>query len=252
MSAETARGSANWRVLVLVAFAVASFLALFLFQPFPQDPDYHNFADQRAFFGVPNFFDVVSNAIYLAVGVLGLTLCIKRSLPAPWLVLFAGVFFVAFGSAYYHWHPTNDTLFWDRLPMTVGFMGLFTALLSEHVGPRASYLLVPLLLLGAGSVFYWHFTDDLRFYAWVQAFPLLAIPVVMALCRPSYSHRWMLLAALGLYVLAKITEVYDDAILKSTASVFSGHTIKHILSGIGSFFLYLMLRNRRQISQLPS
>lgn len=241
------QSSTNWRVLALVALAVVSFFALFLFPPFAQDPAYHNFADRRAFFGIPNFFDVASNAIYLAVGVLGLTLCIKRGLPAPWLVLFAGVFFVAFGSAYYHWQPTNNTLVWDRLPMTVGFMGLFTALLSEHIGPRSNYLLVPLLLLGAGSVFYWHFTDDLRFYAWVQAFPLLAIPVVMALFRPAYSHRWMLLAALGLYILAKITEVYDDAILRATASVFSGHTIKHILSGIGSFFLYLMLRNRRQL-----
>lgn len=240
--------SARWREWTIFALAVVSFFSLFFIPRFGQDPAYHDFADRRAFMGIPNFFDVASNAVYLIAGALGLWLCVRRSLSIAWIVLFAGVFLVSLGSGYYHWHPTNTTLVWDRLPMTVGFMGLFTALLCEHVGKRSDYLPLPLLILGAASVLYWHFTDDLRFYAWVQAFPLLTIPVVMALFPAEYSHRWMLLAALGLYISAKFTEVYDDSILRATGNVFSGHTIKHLLSGVGSLFLYVMLRNRRRVA----
>ncbi|MBT3812899.1 MAG: hypothetical protein HOE45_04700 [Gammaproteobacteria bacterium] len=37
---------------------------------------------------------------------------------------------VAAGSSYYHWNPNNQTLVWDRLPMTICFMSLFVALLG--------------------------------------------------------------------------------------------------------------------------
>jgi hypothetical protein len=55
----------------------------------------------------------------------------------PFAPFFAGVGLTAFGSAYYHLEPTNDRLLWDRLPMTVAFMGLFAAVLSERVRLRA-------------------------------------------------------------------------------------------------------------------
>lgn len=42
-------------------------------------------------------------------------------------VLFAGVLLTSAGSTWYHLAPTNDSLVWDRLPMTLGFMGLFAA-----------------------------------------------------------------------------------------------------------------------------
>ena len=47
--------------------------------------------------------------------------------------------------------------------MTIGFMGLFVALLSEYVGGRlCRLLLVPALLIGFASVLYWQAFDDLR------------------------------------------------------------------------------------------
>jgi hypothetical protein len=39
------------------------------------------------------------------------------------LALFLGIFLTGFGSSYYHWNPNDDTLFWDRLPMTLCFNG---------------------------------------------------------------------------------------------------------------------------------
>jgi len=45
---------------------------IFFRRPIPQAASYHDFADQRIFFGVPNFWCVVSNIPFLVVGVWGL------------------------------------------------------------------------------------------------------------------------------------------------------------------------------------
>jgi hypothetical protein len=158
----------RWQHLLLGIVVVGS-LALMLSQPpFGEDPSYHDFADQRTFFGVPNFFNVTSNIFFLLIGIAGLRFCLGSHLGrarGAWMVLFAGVAFVSIGSAYYHWHPGSETLVWDRLPMTIGFMGLFVALLGEYVSERlGESILVPALLLGFSSVLYWDWFDDLRFY----------------------------------------------------------------------------------------
>ena len=233
-----------------MALIVFGSLALILsFPAFGQNPEYHNFADRRAFFDIPNFLDVGSNFAFLVVGFAGLIVCFRNRLGNmrnAWIILFAGVTLVSVGSAYYHWNPNNQTLVWDRLPMTIGFMALFAALLGEYISERlGKFLLVPLLLLGFASVVYWHWFDDLRFYIWVQLIPLLTIPVIMILYRPKYSHQWMLVAGLGCYALAKITELGDEQIFSFTQDLISGHTIKHLLSALGCLTILLMLQKRK-------
>lgn len=227
------------------AIVIGSLVVMLSLTKFGQPLEYHNFADTRAFFGVPNFFDVASNLAFLVVGIIGLKITFaNHSMRNAWIVLFAGITLVSVGSAYYHWNPNSDTLVWDRLPMTIGFMGLFVALLGEYISERLGALLLPALLLGASSVFYWDWSNDLRFYIWVQLIPLLTIPVVMILYRPKYSHQWMLLAALGCYALAKITEHFDGEIFAFTQTFLSGHTIKHLLSALGCLIILLMLQKR--------
>lgn len=237
-------GRSKWRELTLVAIIVLSFVAVFFIPKFGQDPEYHDFADKRALFGIPNFLDVASNIGFLIVGSFGLRLCFDRRLGIEWIVLFLGVALVSVGSAYYHWSPDNVTLVWDRLPMTIGFMGLFVALLAEHAGESWRKLLVPALIVGAGSVLYWYYTDDLRFYAWIQVVPLLTVPLVLMIFAGRYSHRWLLLVALGLYVAAKITESFDVRIFELSGSNISGHTIKHLLAALGVLAIGMMLRWR--------
>ena len=175
----------TWQHPILVILIVGPAVWLLSLDPIPQDPQYHLFADTRQFLGVPNFFDVISNLPFFAVGLLGLQCCRRRDTGisrSAWIILFAGVGLVGMGSAYYHWNPTNKTLVWDRLPMTIGFMGLFVALLGEYVDNRlVRLLLLPALAVGVASVFYWHWRDDLRLYIWVQLVPLLAVPVLMIL-----------------------------------------------------------------------
>lgn len=241
----------NWRHLLMAVIVVGSLALTFSFQPFGQNPEYHNFADRRAFFGIPNFFDVASNLAFLVVGIIGLKVCLENdlgNLRAAWIILFAGVGLVGIGSAYYHWNPNNQTLVWDRLPMTIGFMGLFSALLGEYVGERfGKFLLFPAMLVGFSSVIYWHLFDDLRFYIWIQVIPLLTIPVVMILYRARYSHQGLLLAALGLYALAKVSELGDKAIFGLSQNLLSGHTIKHLLSALGCLAILLMLQKRKPL-----
>jgi hypothetical protein len=237
-----------WRYAVLVVFTLGAFVWVLGLPPIPQDPGYHAFADTRSFFGIPNCLDVVSNVAFLCVGILGLRYCLQHAPGAArpaWLVFFTGVAMVSVGSAWYHWNPTNASLVWDRLPMTVGFMGLFVALLGEYVAIRlVAVLLIPAVVLGAFTVLYWRWTDDLRLYAWVQFFPLVMLPVVMLLFKSRYPHQWLLAVALALYVLAKVAEMYDTSTFQVSQGLVSGHTIKHLLAAAACYSVLLLLQKR--------
>jgi len=237
------------REIVVGLLALGSFLPLLFIAPIPQDPAYHHFADLKTAWGIPNFLNVVTSLFFVAVGLLGLVSGRIHQLTAAtwsWRTLFGAVALVGFGSAYYHWAPSHWTLVWDRLPMAVGFMALFVALLSENVNPKLeTFLLVPMCLLAIFSVVYWHFTDDLRFYIWVQVSPLLGILILSLLFRGRHTHQVYLLAALGLYILAKLAEVEDQSIYSMTRQSISGHSLKHLLSAWSVFLIYRMLHRRR-------
>src|SRR6516225_7509435 len=121
--------------LLFLALMAASLAALLLLPPISQDQSYHRFADQRTFFGVPNFWNVVSNLPFIAVGAVGLQQFHRN---ATAFVIFLGIFLTGFGSSYYHWDPSDQSLFWDRLPMTLCFMGSLTAVVEERVDPKAN------------------------------------------------------------------------------------------------------------------
>src|SRR6202040_798655 len=117
-------------IVALVGLMAASLGGLLLLSPIPQDQSYHQFADQRAIFGIPNFWNVVSNIPFLAVGAAGLR---RFHDDAATVVFFLGVFLTGIGSSYYHWDPNDSTLFWDRLPMTLSFAALLALVVEERV-----------------------------------------------------------------------------------------------------------------------
>jgi hypothetical protein len=132
----------------------------------PQDQAYHQFADARAWLGVPNFLNVISNLPFTIVGLLGLALTARppshlRIFMDPWerfpyAALFAGIFLTSLGSSFYHLDPSDYSLFFDRLPIAIGFMGLLTAVLAERVSVSlGKRVFLPLLLLAAVSVVHW-------------------------------------------------------------------------------------------------
>jgi len=238
-----------WREALLLLTIVLSFLAVTRIEPIPQPQSYHDFADRRDLGGIPNVLDVTTNLPFLLVGVLGGLLC-YRDPPAvaraSWIVLFIAVAAVAVGSAWYHLAPSDASLVWDRLPMAVGFMALFSALLSETINASLErYLLVPLVVAGVASVLYWYANDDLRFYLWVQFIPLICIAMVAVLFRARYSKQYFLLLALALYILAKAAEIYDRTVFDATHHLLSGHSLKHLLAALALLMIVLMLGLRR-------
>lgn len=183
------------RLGILAGLSTLGLGGLLLLEPIPQDPAYHPFADDREFFGIPNFNDVFSNAGFALVGILGVGLVVggvgravfvERADARPFLIFFVGVALVSLGSSYYHWVPSNERLLWDRLPMAVAFMAFASAIVADRIHANAGngWLLVVLIVLGLSSLGYWDYTErlgrgDLRFYAFVQFFPVVLLPAVL-------------------------------------------------------------------------
>lgn len=218
--------------------------------PLPQSQDYHRFADTRSWLGIPNYMNVLTNLMFLVPGILGLRHCCSRNIPGAvwsWRAFFFGSFLVAFGSGYYHWHPEDWTLLWDRLPMTICFTGLFSILLCEQVFPttKENIILLPLLFIGLSTVFYWYVADDLRPYLWVQFFPLICMLLIPLLFTARFSHQSYLFGALILYAIAKSAETYDHELFQASGRLISGHSLKHLLAGLAVFLLLFLVQQRR-------
>jgi len=244
--------------LVIGFICIAAFVAVFFVEPIAQDSTYHNFADTNEFFGIANFWNVVSNIPFLIVGLMGLAqlkrLNIIPEMGVAYWLLFFGVTLVAFGSGYYHLNPNNQTLVWDRLPMTIAFMSLFAVIIAEFVNQqKGSLLLFPLLIVGIASVFFWQWTEskgagDLRFYALVQFLPIIIIPLILLAYRPGFTmisaYWWLLLA----YILAKVLEYFDSDIYHVFNQQMSGHAIKHVAAAVGMYVLLRGFRHRSKVA----
>jgi hypothetical protein len=233
----------------------------------PQPLSYHMFADRRSFLGIPNFGDVVSNLPFAVIGVWGFVFLRQcKSNPAsgafidqrelwPYLAVFVGLLLTAFGSSWYHLDPNNATLVWDRLPMTITFMGMVAAVIMERISLRLGLWLLPiLLLLGIASVLQWNWSElrgagDLRFYAAVQAYATFV--VLLALLFPArYTEGRYLGYVVGFYALAKVLEALDKQIF-AALRVVSGHTLKHLAAAAAGYAILRMLEKRRPVG-VPS
>ncbi len=187
------------RAAMMLLFATTAIVAVvaLLLPPIPQPQSYHRFADQRGFLGFPNIGDVVSNLAFAVIGLWGLVFLLRSNseqIPKhfldrrerwPFLFVFAGMLLTALGSSYYHLHPDNASLVWDRLPMTIVFMSLVAAVIAERISLRAGLWLLPILLLiGLSSVLQWYWSEvrgagDLRFYAAVQVYSILVLLIAL-------------------------------------------------------------------------
>ncbi len=231
-------------VLTLLILMAASLVGLLLLPPIAQDQSYHEFADQRTLFGIPNFWNVVSNLPFVAIGAAGLWQ-LRRDPAID--VLFLGIMLTGFGSAYYHLNPNDRTLFWDRLPMAISFMAILAIAIEERVDAKAgAVLLWPLIAVGVFSLLLWRWTGDLRLYGWVQFFPCLALPVIFLMFPPRYTGTSYWFIAAALYALAKVFEFYDHAISMETN--MSGHPLKHIAAGAACFAILRHFQKRKPVA----
>ena len=247
----------HWRIAVFLCFTLAVSACVFFLPRIPQDPEYHLFADNRPIYNIPNFWDVLSNVPLLIVGIWGMIRTVPRPrTPAfneayerwPYVVFFLGITLTCYGSAFYHWSPENRTLMWDRLPMAVAFMGIFSGTLGDRINPKAGTLcLVPMLLAGIGSAVYWYLSElngsgDLRPYILMQFFTITAILLLLALFPARYTHAGWMIGCGAAYIAAKVLEILDRQIFDMLR--ISGHTLKHVAASLAAACIVVMLRRR--------
>ena len=239
-------------LMTLVAVTV-----LLIHEAIPQSQSYHYFADKRTIWSIPHFFDVISNLPFVLVGLLGLyeslvsrTITIVNENRTSYIVFFIGVTLVGVGSGYYHLSPSNETLVWDRIPITIAIMALVSIGIAEFVSIRlGSILLIPLVAIGILSVLYWYWTEtagngDLRPYALVQFLPMMVLPVILIFFDSGYTKVSGYLLLLSAYVIAKLFEHFDKEIFVASGLV-SGHTLKHLAAAVGIYLLLVSFRRRR-------
>jgi hypothetical protein len=226
-----------------------------------QSQDYHLFADARGLLAVENAADTLSNLAFLLVGALGLAFLWRERIAGgtdrfsspqemrPYWVFFAGVALTSAGSAYYHLAPDDARLVWDRLPMTIAFMSLLAALVSERISVRGgNLLLVPLVILGIASVAYWRWralagVENLRPYIAVQFGSIAVILAIALLYRSRYTHGAVIFAVAAAYGVAKVVESLDREIY-ALGDWVSGHTLKHLAAAAGVYLLLKSLERR--------
>ncbi|MES1159509.1 MAG: ceramidase domain-containing protein [Bacteroidota bacterium] len=246
------------KLILLAILTLAIIIVVFSLQPIPQDPVFHNFFDKRPFGGIPNFGNVVSNLPFFIIGIYGLSLLNKSTASGSirWIYgcLFAGVLLISLGSGYYHGHPDNDRLVYDRIPMTLVFMSLLTATVAEFINlKQGARLLALLLTIGVFSVLWWHYTEsqgkgDLRLYFLVQYYPMLFIPLILLLFRaPAHNQASrQLIWVVVWYVVAKLLEKFDQEVYSITGMV-SGHSLKHLAAAMSTWYLVRMF----QLNYIP-
>lgn len=228
-------------------------------EPVPQSDAYHEFADRQTRLRIPNFGDVVTNFPFLLIGLAGIQYvrgsgCSSAAFARareglPWVTFFLGLLLTGMGSTWYHLRPDNARLVWDRLPITLATMGIFSALVAERINRRAGVaLLAPLVLIGAAGVWWWRWTElqghgDLRWYAVVSLYPVMALPLLLLLFRARYTHGNYYWAILLWYLLARGGELLDREILDFTHCL-SGHNLKHLCMAAAAFTALRMLKVR--------
>jgi hypothetical protein len=249
------------KLLLILGLCVTTMVIVWWLPPIPQDPAYHDFADQRMLLGIPHFWNTLSNLAFLVIGGLGVWQVMTAPLPGGlpelrtgYLVFFLGVALIAGGSGYYHLHPTNERLVWDRLPIIISLMAFFAVIVGERIAVTAGRRwLWPLLAMGIAAVVYWAMTEargfgDLRPYAVAQFLPLLLIPIILVLFPSRFSGEGYLWATLLAYAVAKAGEMQDEVVWHFLG-VISGHTLKHLVAAGGAGLFLLALRRRSRITR---
>jgi hypothetical protein len=235
------RHTAPWLKHAPTIITVSLIAIMALHGRIAQPANYHDFADHSVVSGIPHAADVLSNAGFALVATWGwLTLRPRRDselLRAGWpgyRLFLIGLLLTAFGSAFYHLAPDNFSLVWDRLPIALVSAGLIAGVRGDIKGSSSRLDAIVLALAAVASVAWWAITErhgagDLRPYLLLQGLALILIPLWQAIYRRPRTDRIAFGTAMGLYLLAKLAEMFDHEIATALGFV-TGHTLKHLIA----------------------
>ena len=251
------------RTRVAVLWVVGGAVLAMMFAHRLRTPVYNVFADQVTCLGIPNFTNVASNAAFVLAGVWALvwfwtersrllgTRFRTRTELALYVSFFAVAILVGIGSGYYHWAPTNATLFWDRCPMTFAAAALTGAFLAERVDGKAGVAVaVALALLLPATLVYWRLSEAAgaeNLWPYIAGFyGSLGLATLVLILFPSpYTHGNQAFVAIAWFALAMPFDKLLDGWVYSLGGVMGGHAVKHLLAGLAMFWLFwFMLRVR--------
>ncbi len=261
--AEGLRGlSRRTRLAVLWIVAGAMLVAVVAHRL--RAPAYNVFADQVTCLGIPNFTNVASNAAFVLVGVWALawfwtehsrllgTRFLTRTELGLYASFFAAAVLVGIGSGYYHWVPTNATLFWDRAPMTLAGAALTGAFIAERVDRKAGVIVaLALALFLPGTLVYWRMSEAAgaeNLWPYIAGlYGALGVATLVLLLFPSpYTHGGHALVAVLWYAAAMPFDKLLDGWVYSLGGWMGGHAVKHVFAAMAMFWLFwFMLRPRR-------
>ena len=204
----------------------------------------NHFVDSRAWLGIPNAADVLSNLPFAIFGIWGLRLQANiRKTFQPHVgrehfvlaLFFFGLIVTTVGSMLYHLAPSDGTLLWDRSGMAFAFAGMLGIAASERVSARGGiWLGLASLMAGMVSLFVWTQTADVLPWTLLQ-FGSLVLILVLAITRKHVKSLGVsLYAVVAWYALAKIFESNDYAIFEATGHLVSGHTLKHLAASLAA------------------
>lgn len=223
------------------------------------------FADNRAWHGLPNAMDVLSNLPFLLIGCWGLYRLNRidrahqqalaqfplappasdppdNTLDCAWL-FFAGLIATAAGSAFYHLLPDAPRLAADRAGMAVAFAGLIGIAVCERVSQRAgwpaAWFVLTAGLLAAEVV---QETGNVLPWALVQ-FGGMALVLTLALASPMRGAVGLKLGwVIFFYAVAKAFELADHQVYEATGQLISGHSLKHLVAALAGLPVLAALR----------
>jgi hypothetical protein len=213
------------------------------------------FADNRTLCGVSHGLDVWSNLAFILAGFYGFFIWKKHSTKVSdnsnQIIVIAGALLVGLGSSFYHLHPDNAHLLWDRLPMAIVFSGLFCfATIRLNLYPlKKEYFSIVYLAFSVMTVFLWFWgtlihANLIAPYVFLQ-FGGMILFIIMAFMAYKQGDNHLFEALFGiilLYAIAKVFEHYDFEVFSLTNGSISGHSIKHLLSALALFYWFFKTR----------
>lgn len=234
-------------LFALLAMTLAIAMGLLAWGPIPPQSGTHHYADLRSLLGLAHGVNAVFCLPMLAAGIWGWR-AIQRSawpvaLKTPWRWCFAGITVTAASAVAYHLVPGDRTYLVAQALVAGSFSLLLCGFLAERVhagfGSRGACVAALGVAALAATLSSLAASTDLRPLLLLQLLPVLLIPAG-ALNLPGLHTRqadWLLV--LGLYALARVSDLGDDSVLLATRGALSGHALMHLcMAGVAAWLAY--------------
>ena len=246
------------RAEICLMLGLIAALAFACFGPtMAQYDHYHEFANQRAWVGLPFVLDVLSNLPFALFGGWGLWLLHRGETTVPTgtqralaFLFFGGLVLTAACSSWYQLHPSDLRLVVDRLGMVVAFAGLLGIAVANRIRDKAGLsVAASAIVFGSLAVATWAANGNLLPWSAFQVSGMLL--VVLLSWRKPAAEGWdvPLMAVVGWYTLAKVLELNDGIVFWVSGDLVSGHTLKHLAAAMAAFPIISVMHNGAEVSR---